>query len=431
MTATHQDVQQQQHEPATLINQMSGTESATEVLQLASLRLEELHALSQAGALISPRALNHLNHWWLGEAQDEAAELAALLHEAAPRLALSGLSTPTAGLRASALPKARSFELLPDVSRRRLARAAPMPSGPGQIDWGRLVATIASETLHPTAPPPGQSAVGGQALDVNSGGRVLFCLFDRGTPAPTPPTSLAPSPEKEPRPASAAAAAEAAAGAGAGAGAGAPSWAFADSPTKGLLTEAGAPSPQVLSPARVSSAAAALAAAAAGLLPLPQGSGGSGGSVDLAAAAAAVAAAAGGDAATGGIPLPLPGLGWPPLVGDVEGCVVLKFVQTRLLCQSEQFAAELTRHVGLCAPESRILRSSGSSGNGGGGGDSGNGNGGNGRCDGSGDDCSSTSGSSDVSARASVSEWDEAVAAAAALKAAGYPDLAEEMSRSK
>ena len=37
-------------------------------------------------------------------------------------------------------------------------------------------------------------------------------------------------------------------------------------------------------------------------------------------------------------------------------CLVLKFVPSRLLAQSEQFANELTRHVGVCAPESRILR---------------------------------------------------------------------------
>ncbi len=70
---------------------------------------------------------------------------------------------------------------------------------------------------------------------------------------------------------------------------------------------------------------------------------------------------------------PLPGLGAggagagdgppspPPLrrlasVPKPEGCLVLKFVSSRLICQSEQFASELTRHVGLCVPESRILR---------------------------------------------------------------------------
>ena len=45
-----------------------------------------------------------------------------------------------------------------------------------------------------------------------------------------------------------------------------------------------------------------------------------------------------------------------PSVPKPEGCLVLKFVSSRLICQSEQFASELTRHVGLCVPESRILR---------------------------------------------------------------------------
>lgn len=45
-----------------------------------------------------------------------------------------------------------------------------------------------------------------------------------------------------------------------------------------------------------------------------------------------------------------------PSMPKHEGCLVLKFVSSRLICQSEQFASELTRHVGLCVPESRILR---------------------------------------------------------------------------
>jgi len=46
-----------------------------------------------------------------------------------------------------------------------------------------------------------------------------------------------------------------------------------------------------------------------------------------------------------------------PLQADgKEGCCVLKFVQSRLLCQSEQFANELARYVGVCAPECRIIR---------------------------------------------------------------------------
>ena len=39
-----------------------------------------------------------------------------------------------------------------------------------------------------------------------------------------------------------------------------------------------------------------------------------------------------------------------------EGCLVVKFHGNRLATQSEQFANELTRHLGVCAPACRILR---------------------------------------------------------------------------
>ena len=39
-----------------------------------------------------------------------------------------------------------------------------------------------------------------------------------------------------------------------------------------------------------------------------------------------------------------------------ERCLILKFLHTRLLTQSEQFANELTRHLDICAPTCRILR---------------------------------------------------------------------------
>lgn len=42
-----------------------------------------------------------------------------------------------------------------------------------------------------------------------------------------------------------------------------------------------------------------------------------------------------------------------------ERCLVLKFVPSRLVAQSEQFANELAQHVGIAAPESRIVRASG------------------------------------------------------------------------
>lgn len=66
------------------------------------------------------------NYGWLGEHQDEAAELAALLHEAAPKLALASLRAPVAGARP--LPKARSYEVS-DTIKDRLRAAEPMPTG--------------------------------------------------------------------------------------------------------------------------------------------------------------------------------------------------------------------------------------------------------------------------------------------------------------
>lgn len=63
-----------------------------------------------------------------------------------------------------------------------------------------------------------------------------------------------------------------------------------------------------------------------------------------------------GTAAGQGDPPSPPPLRRLPSAPKPEGCLVLKFVSSRLICQSEQFASELTRHVGLGVPESRILR---------------------------------------------------------------------------
>ena len=46
----------------------------------------------------------------------------------------------------------------------------------------------------------------------------------------------------------------------------------------------------------------------------------------------------------------------PPQASPREGCCVVKFSASRLTTQSEQFANELTRHLGVCAPACRILR---------------------------------------------------------------------------
>lgn len=90
---------------------------------------------------LTPRGLGY---GWLGEHQDEAAELAALLHEAAPKLALANLRPPgSAGLRAAAaaLPRARSYEIS-DSTKDRLRAAVPLPTGVWHRDgcWCRHAA---------------------------------------------------------------------------------------------------------------------------------------------------------------------------------------------------------------------------------------------------------------------------------------------------
>lgn len=42
--------------------------------------------------------------------------------------------------------------------------------------------------------------------------------------------------------------------------------------------------------------------------------------------------------------------------GGPERVLIVKGHYARLASQSEQFANELTRHLGICAPECRILR---------------------------------------------------------------------------
>jgi hypothetical protein len=73
-----------------------------------------------------PQYATPRGYGWLGEHSDEAEELAALLHEAAPRLAFSSLRAPILGARS--LPKARSYEVSETI-KDRLRAAEPMPTG--------------------------------------------------------------------------------------------------------------------------------------------------------------------------------------------------------------------------------------------------------------------------------------------------------------
>ena len=233
--------------------------------QFSRLQLDSIKELSSEDRLKSPPSGGGWR--WLADHPEDAAELADLLNEAAPTLGLHTyprLTPPRtpAGDFFSRHSTALSTTVL---LRERLQNAMPIPSGPGQIDWSLLTATITSELLAVEAlereSSSGMSAVstpttastkntslpvpftpGGSLVEVNSGGRVLFCLF-RPSPSPshTPSPSLSLSRDRDQD-------------------------------------------------------------------------------------------------------------------RDREGCLVVKFVPSRLLCQSEQFANELARHVGICSPDSRILR---------------------------------------------------------------------------
>lgn len=257
---------------------------------------------TQAAALPSVKEQPHsLREFaWLGSHPDEVSELAALLHEAAPRLGLAGYQQQPGASRGP-VPRRPSYEVSYSL-KERVLNAAPVAISAELLDWSRLAACVSSEMVALEDSPPAatlftpllhprpSTAGSGEVLEINSGGRVLFCLFHPPT-MHTPPSSRVGSPVK-PGPAK-----------------------------PGQAGAAGAVAPAVAINADCM---------AAGLEePAPQG-----------LRSAWTAAAAG---PVGGAPAK-------------EQCVVVKFLSSRLLAQSEQFANELTRHVGICAPESRILR---------------------------------------------------------------------------
>ncbi|KAG7668281.1 hypothetical protein Ndes2526B_g00995 [Nannochloris sp. 'desiccata'] len=241
----------------------------TEAIGLKLEQLKEFDegnlALNQDNTTKSPPGT-----WrWLSEHPEDAAELAELLNEAAPTLGLQNYPKLTPPRMPLDLPRwhaAYASTLLKE----RLQAAVPIPSS--QIDWSKLTAIITSEMIAfeelvggpnggcgapgavATTPDASSTSTkaqpfqlpttpGGSLVEVNSGGRVLFCLFTLDQ-VPTTPAAYSSS-----------------------------------------------SSPRLLR----------------------------------------------------------------------EGCVVLKFVSSRLLCQSEQFANELARHVGICSPETRIVRAAASS----------------------------------------------------------------------
>ncbi|CAL8468091.1 g7630 [Coccomyxa elongata] len=144
-----------------------------------------------AGPLDSPKKVVRRTWDWLAEQPEDAAELAVLLFEAAPKLKISasgsgGTSRPPKASRRASYKEE-------DGSRHRLSAAVPCPTGPGDIDWKQLAMVIGSESLkfeaeHNAASKAGQpgaddashmfaSPRGGDLVEVNSGGHVMFCFL--------------------------------------------------------------------------------------------------------------------------------------------------------------------------------------------------------------------------------------------------------------
>jgi hypothetical protein len=270
-----------------------------EALRQKSLGEESLEALRSPTSDWA-RLLN------LDEHPEEAAELAELLNEAAPKLGLVGYRRLRPPRGSGWVPRAHSQEGLNDRINERVLRAVPMPTAAGCVDWSRLAAVVSSEALAFSSPPPeapSRSSPGSPPaapageyvaptplrraatpscellVQVNSGGCVFFCLFEPPLPAaPTPPVTRHATP-----------------------------------------------------------------AALGGELHSPATPSGTAGSAE---------GAGGHTPSTCGTP----GGAWGGGGGGREEVLILKFVPSRLLCQSEQFASELARQVGICAPDSRVLR---------------------------------------------------------------------------
>ncbi|KAL6785276.1 hypothetical protein ACKKBG_A03170 [Auxenochlorella protothecoides x Auxenochlorella symbiontica] len=257
---------------------------------------------------LSPRS----TAWrWLGEHPDDAAELAALLHEAAPKLGLKGDYPVSRRVTPSFPAKTtlRRDEADPEDLGQLLQQAVPIPTGLGMVPWKALRACCTSEQLHSSGALPAQTAAqdsagdkpvtprGASALEINSGGLVFFCLFnarDAHIGSCSPRQSPPPSPGPESSEEALRAAAESA---------------LAEAAANGRLsppcTDAG---PREVSPSVIEV---------------------------------------------------IPGANAPLAVAKrsaPHGCLVLKIPASRLQCQSELFAGEVARHVGLACPDGRILR---------------------------------------------------------------------------
>ncbi|EIE20699.1 hypothetical protein COCSUDRAFT_57268 [Coccomyxa subellipsoidea C-169] len=147
-----------------------------------------------AGPLDSPEKVVRRTWDWLAEQPEDAAELAVLLFEAAPKLKISasgsgGASQPPKASRRSSYKEEGGFQ-------HRLSAGVPCPIGAGEIDWKQLTLVIGSEMLkfeteHAAASEACQSGTdeaqlytsprGGGLVEVNSGGHVMFCFLSGPT----------------------------------------------------------------------------------------------------------------------------------------------------------------------------------------------------------------------------------------------------------
>ncbi|KAK9806465.1 hypothetical protein WJX73_010630 [Symbiochloris irregularis] len=133
---------------------------------------------------------------WLAEQPEDAAELAVLLSEAAPKLRLSRDDSAGSGNRTASGRLQAKMSHSRDVVRSlraRLEAAVPMPIGEGEIDWQNLTLVAGSEAiaseeivvsgLNSSLGSSGGSGAGGDLIEINSGGQVLFCFFATRPPA--------------------------------------------------------------------------------------------------------------------------------------------------------------------------------------------------------------------------------------------------------
>lgn len=228
-----------------------------------------------------------------------------------------------------------------------LYKPKQLHAGPGLINWDLLVACLPSEValshdqgrLDPGPSPGSQPGVPGtprrcDALDVNSGGAVFYCLFEdpgrrAGSTSPSrPPRALVAEQDAQAEPSAAALVTSVAESLAEAASA------VAEMQDKGQL-------PRL--------------PAAAGTPPRPPGSPMRRPSRSL---SPLLSRRSRSEPALGDAPgrraerpdRPAPGL------PAAYGCLVIKVPPTRLQCQSELFAGEITRHVGVACPEARIVR---------------------------------------------------------------------------